>query len=185
MGIGEPLDNFTNAVKAIKILREPLGLNFTKRRICVSTCGLIPEIKGLGRLKLGIKLSISLHSANNAQRSKIMPINKKYPLSELINAAREFAKYEKYPVTFEYALISEINSKPKDALELARLLKHINCKVNLIPYNCSCLGFKAAGPREIKIFSEILKKAGIFFTLRKSRGQDISAACGQLQAAWV
>ncbi|MDP2923399.1 MAG: 23S rRNA (adenine(2503)-C(2))-methyltransferase RlmN [Candidatus Omnitrophota bacterium] len=184
MGIGEPLDNFTNTINAVKIFMDTRGLSLGRLRICISTCGLIPEIKRLAQLKLGIKLSVSLHSANDDTRTKLMPINKRYPLVELMKAVKEFARYERYPVTFEYALLSALNTSKKDAVELAYLLKHIHCKVNLIPYNHSCLKFKAPSPEEIQDFSQILKEKGIFFTLRKARGEDINAACGQLRALW-
>ncbi|MFA6281844.1 MAG: 23S rRNA (adenine(2503)-C(2))-methyltransferase RlmN [Candidatus Omnitrophota bacterium] len=211
MGIGEPLDNFSNVTKAIEILTEPAGIGFSKRRICVSTCGLVEEIKMLSRLKLGIKLSVSLHSADDAVRSSLMPVNKKYPLKELINAVREFSKSETYPVTFEYALIQGLNTGKEDAFKLIKLVRGLNCKINLIPYNehsifsstkCagkilvritperseggneSSLKFAQPSPGDISLFCRELKNAGVFFTLRKSRGQDISAACGQLVAAW-
>jgi 23S rRNA (adenine2503-C2)-methyltransferase len=184
MGIGEPLDNFDNTVKAIKIFREPQGLFFAKRRICLSTCGLAPQIKELAKLKLGIKLSVSLHSANDTVRSRLMPINKKYPLADLVKAVEEFTKDEKYPVTFEYALISGINAGKKDAVELIHLVQGINCKINLIPYNLSGLEFKAPSLSEINAFTQILKEKHIPFTLRQARGEDINAACGQLRAIW-
>lgn len=184
MGIGEPLDNFENTVKAVRAFMEPGGLGFAKKRICISTCGLVTQIKKLAQLKLGIKLSISLHSADNHIRTKLMPVNKKYPLGELIGAAQEFAKSENYPVTFEYVLISGINSDTESALALARLMRGVNAKVNLMVYNRSFLVFKAPSAEEIKDFTSALKKNNIFFTLRKSRGQDINAACGQLRALW-
>ncbi len=182
MGIGEPLDNFINVIKAIKIFTELKGLCFSKRRISLSTCGLVPEIKKLADLKLGVKLSISLHSADDKKRSQLMPINKKYPLADLIKAAKYFRGKEKHPITFECALLSGYNTHKQDALRLAKLLKGMSYKINLIPLNYSCGSFKPASSAEVDSFRSELKRLGLFFTLRKSRGQDINAACGQLKA---
>ncbi|MFH1363451.1 MAG: 23S rRNA (adenine(2503)-C(2))-methyltransferase RlmN, partial [Candidatus Omnitrophota bacterium] len=183
MGIGEPLDNFEAVVKAIKILVEPKGIALSPRRISLSTCGLVPEIRELAGLKLGIKLSISLHSPDNVARSKLMPINKKYPLEDLIQAVKFCSKNEKYPITFEYALIGGYNTKKDDAVRLIKLLKGVSCKVNLIQLNSSAGQFKPATAQEIEAFIDELRESGLFFTLRKSRGQDIQAACGQLKAS--
>jgi 23S rRNA (adenine2503-C2)-methyltransferase len=184
MGTGEPLDNFSNVVNTVKILTDPYGLYFGKRRICISTCGLIPQIKKLAELRLGVKLSISLHSPDSASRTRMLPINKQYSLENLIKALKEFTRYEKYPITFEYVLIKGFNATRTDAIKLARLLKGFSCKVNLIPYNASFLDFKPPSPEEIAAFKNELTRQGIFFTLRKSRGEDIRAACGQLRAIW-
>jgi len=182
MGIGEPLDNFAHVVSAIKILMTPEGLAVGKRRISISTCGLVPEIKKLAGLQLGIKLSISLHASSDTLRDTIMPVNKKYPLGELMLAVKEYAQSQQYPITFEYALLSRLNTSRACALNLAALLKGVRCKVNLIPYNPSSLKFQAPDGQEIAEFTATLKKKDIFFTLRKPRGADIEAACGQLRA---
>lgn len=194
MGIGEPLDNFSNTVCAVKIFTHPQGVYFGKRKICLSTCGLVPQIKKLADLNLGVKLSISLHSPDEAARSKIMPINKKYPLSELIRAVKDFNKKEKHHITFEYVLIRGLNTSKEDAQKLAKLLRGVNYKINLISFNYACaragtyarkdtcLGFKSPTDAEINNFKNELKKRGVFFTLRKSKGADINAACGQLRA---
>ncbi len=184
MGIGEPLDNFSNVTKAIEIFMAPSGIGFGKRKICVSTCGLIEGIEKLARLKLGIKLSVSLHSADEAIRTKLMPVNKKYPLKELSKAVKDFTKYEKYPITFEYALIHGINTGKEDARKLIKFVHGINCKINLIPWNKSSLEFNQPDSMETESFCRELKSGGVFFTLRKPRGQDINAACGQLAASW-
>lgn len=184
MGIGEPLDNFSNVINAIKIFSEHKGLDFSVRRISISTCGVIPQIKELSSLELGVKLSISLHSADNLIRSKIMPVNNKYPLVELMNILKSFSKSQKYPITFEYALFGGLNTDKTCAHKLIKLLRPIDCKVNLIPYNATQGIFKEPSRAEIEDFCGELRKAGIFFTLRKSRGQDIDAACGQLYALW-
>ncbi len=185
MGIGEPLDNFENTIKSINILMDSAGINFSKRKISLSTCGLCPEIKKLAKLKLGVKLSVSLHSADNEIRNKLMPINKKYPIEELIPAIREFSKDSKDPVTFECVLIEGINTGIDDAKKLAKLLNRINAKANLIPYNGASSELKAPDKETVDIFSQELKRRGVFFTLRKSRGQDINAACGQLRAEYL
>ncbi|MBP7088290.1 MAG: 23S rRNA (adenine(2503)-C(2))-methyltransferase RlmN [Candidatus Omnitrophica bacterium] len=181
MGIGEPLDNFDNVVKAIKLLISPKGLNFSKRRISLSTCGLAPEIEKLAGLNLGIKLSVSLHSANNEIRSQIMPVNKKYSLERLMAAVKKYSFLQRYPVTLEYIMIKGINISIKDAKDLVKLLNAIKCKLNLIAYNGSKQTRIPSG-EEIATFKAELNKKGIFATLRKSKGQDINAACGQLKA---
>ncbi|MBU1524482.1 MAG: 23S rRNA (adenine(2503)-C(2))-methyltransferase RlmN [Candidatus Omnitrophica bacterium] len=188
MGIGEPLDNFANTVCAVKIFTHPQGVYFGKRKICLSTCGLVPQIKKLADLNLGVKLSISLHSPDEAARSKIMPINKKYPLSELIKAVKDFNKKEKRHITFEYVLVRGLNTSKVDAQKLSKLLRGVNYKINLISFNYTCarkgacFEFKVPTEAEINSFKNELKKKGVFFTLRKSKGADINAACGQLRA---
>jgi 23S rRNA (adenine2503-C2)-methyltransferase len=177
MGIGEPLDNFNNVVAAIRIFMERQGLSVPKGKISLSSCGLAPQIKELVDLHLGVKLSISLHAAHDTLRDSLVPINKKYPLRQLIAAAKYFAR--EYPVTFEYVLLP-VNTTRHEAVALAKLLRGFPCKINLIPYNT---GFH---PRTVsldpsRVFQQELKDRGIFFTLRKSRGQDIQAACGQLR----
>lgn len=180
MGMGEPLDNFDNTIKSIKILSAPDGLCFGKRRLCISTCGIVPKMKKLLELNLGIRLSVSLHSSSE-KRSKIMPINRRYSLDKVIGIAKEFVK-EGNAVTFEYILIKDFNCSNEDALKLAQLLRGINCKVNLIPYNKSeYFCWQRPDDYDLRSFENILKKYKIFFTLRKPRGQDIKAACGQLR----
>lgn len=182
MGIGEPLENFSNTIQAIKTFMEPEGIHFGRRRICISTCGLVPQIKKLAELKLGIKLSISLHSADNDTRSMLMPINRKYPLKDLTGVLKYFSKLDKYPVTFEYVLIKGINTSNSDAYRMTKLLNGIPSKINLIPLNYSYGKFCPPQREEIDNFRKQLKKSGLVTTLRKSKGQDISAACGQLRA---
>jgi 23S rRNA (adenine2503-C2)-methyltransferase len=181
MGIGEPLENFENLIKCIDNLLSKHGVCLGKRRICVSTAGVVPGIRKLAEINPGIKLSISLHAADPKTRSKLMPINRVYPLKDVVSAAREFARRSRFPVTFEYVLIKNINAGIADAHALARLVKNINAKINLIPYNANpYFSFLAPGIEDIVRFEEILKKAGVIYTLRKSRGIDIQAACGQL-----
>ncbi|MCM8831149.1 MAG: 23S rRNA (adenine(2503)-C(2))-methyltransferase RlmN [Candidatus Omnitrophica bacterium] len=183
MGVGEPLDNFLNVVKTIKIFTEPKGIYLGKSKICISTCGLLPQIEELIKLNLDVELSISLHSPFSKIRSSIMPVNKIYPIEKLIEIAKKFSKINKKPVTFEYILIKDLNTTKTDALRLAKLLKGFSYKLNLIPYhpNSFC-EFKSPLQNEIKDFTSILKEKKVFFTLRKSRGKDINAACGQLRA---
>lgn len=182
MGIGEPLDNFKNTVKAIKILTESAGINFTNRRISVSTCGLPDKIKKIADLNLGVKLSISLHAAEDEKRTKIMPINKKYPLTQLVESLCYYQKKQKYPATFEYIMINSFNLEEGDAKKLAKLVNKIGAKLNLIPYNLNKADLKSADLAEIENFKQKLKEKNIIFTTRKSKGEDINAACGQLRS---
>lgn len=183
MGLGEPLDNYDNVIKAIRTINSSDGLNIGARRITVSTCGLIPQIKKLADENLQIELSVSLHSANDRTRSEIMPINKKHPLKELILACRDYIKKTNRQVTFEYILIKGLNSDLQSALDLSNILKGLKlCKVNIIPANpireCSV---EPPNKLEILLFRNCLLKHGLDATLRKLRGQDIEAACGQLR----
>ena len=184
MGIGEPLDNLDNVVKSISIVTSPSGIHFGRRRITISTCGITPKIRELLNMDLGVKLSISLHSADNRKRSLLMPVNKLYPLAGLIDHAKQYAKKYRFPVTFEYILIKDVNSKREDALNLSRMLRGLRYKINVIPYN-PAPSFKWQPPSfyDINSFTGILRRKGIFFTLRRARGQDIEAACGQLRIA--
>ena len=182
MGIGEPLDNFDAVVKSIRILTEPRGLSIPKRRVSLSTCGLTPQIEKLIGYDLGIKLSVSLHSADDELRTKIMPVNKKYPVTDLVRTLKAYSRNGRYPISFEYVMLPGYNMSDKDVLKLAALLKGVRSKLNLIPYNESSLDFSTPDGRQVQIFTKELKKRGVFFTLRKSRGGDIHAACGQLRA---
>jgi len=185
MGIGEPLDNFDNLIVAIKIITAPQAFSFSKRKICVSTSGLVPQILKLADLNLGIKLSISLHAANDKLRTTLMPVNKKYPIKDLIAAAVVFAQGERNPVTFEYVLLEGINDSTADALSLAKLLKGYHFKVNIIPCNEGNPELKASENLVAEEFIKVVKDNGVVCTLRKSRGFDIAAACGQLRARHI
>lgn len=182
MGIGEPLDNYANVIKAIQIINSTLGLNIGARRITISTCGIIPAIKKLAKEGLQIELSISLHAADEKIRSALMPVNKIYPLRNLINTCGEYIKKTNRQITFEYVLIKDINSNLQSAKKLSIMLKGLNCKVNLIPANI-IKEFKIEPPKrnEILLFKDYLLKQGINVTLRRPRGADIEAACGQLR----
>ncbi len=183
MGIGEPFDNFDNLVRFIKIANDPKGLNIGSRHITVSTCGIVPKIKEFSRLPFQVNLAISLHAATDSLRSKIMPINKVYPLKDLIQAVKEYINVTNRRVTFEYIMLDGINDRETDAKTLAKLLKGLNCYINLIPYNeSSNILFKRSKKDTILRFYDIIKKEGMNITIRREFGSNISAACGQLRA---
>ena len=182
MGTGEPLDNYENVLKAIRIINSPRALGIAARRITVSTCGIIPGIEKLAKENLQIELSVSLHAADNATRDKLMPVNKKYPLEKLIAACKQYAKTTKRQVTFEYILIKGMNCDLKSAANLTKFLKGWDCKINLIPYN-PIKEFDFAPPAKLEtlFFQDRLIKSGIRAMIRLPRGTDIQAACGQLR----
>ena len=186
MGIGEPFDNYDNIISFIKIINDPFGLAIGARHITVSTCGLIPKIKEFSNLDLQVNLAISLHAPNNDLRSKIMPVNKAYPLEGLIKALKEYINKTNRRVTIEYVMLKEVNDSVENALELAHLLKCMNVYVNLIPYNeTSHIEFKKSDKSQILKFYDTLKKNKINVTIRKEFGKQIDAACGQLRAKEV
>lgn len=183
MGTGEPLDNYDNLIKAIRIINSKESFNIGARRITVSTCGIIPGIRRLAEEGLQIELSISLHSADDRIRSQILPVNKKYPLAELAAACKDYIKKTDRQITFEYVLIRGLNADLESAKKLAKLMVSVGlCKVNLIPANpIKELKVEPPNKLEVLFFQDYLKKQGLNVTLRKSRGQDIDAACGQLR----
>jgi len=182
MGMGEPLANYGNVLKSIYILTDDLGLNFSLRRITVSTCGLIPEILRLGQ-DTDVGLAISLNAPDDKTRDKIMPINRRYPLPQLIEACRNYRLSRRRRITFEYLLLAGVNDSVEQAISLAKLLKGIPSKINLIPYNeSSDIPFKRPVHEQVLAFQQVLKKANYTAIIRKSKGRDISAACGQLYA---
>ncbi|MDD2751598.1 MAG: 23S rRNA (adenine(2503)-C(2))-methyltransferase RlmN [Candidatus Omnitrophica bacterium] len=182
MGTGEPLDNYENVLKAIRIINCPQGLNIGARRITISTSGVIPGLKQLAKEGLQVELSVSLHAADNRTRDLIMPINRKYPLQNLIKACSDYIRETNRQVTFEYILIAGLNSNLQSALNLGKILKGMNCKVNLIPVNpVEELKVRPPEKKEILSFKTVLLKSGINVTLRRERGKDINAACGQLR----
>ncbi len=182
MGAGEPLDNYDNVIKAIRIINSREGMNIGARRITISTCGIIPGMKRLSGEGLQIELSVSLHSPDDKIRSQLMPVNKKYPVRDLIAACREYAAKTNRQITFEYILIQGLNAELGSAAKLSRLLRGLNCKVNLIPVNpVKELAVEPPNKLDILYFKDYLAKHDINVTLRKSRGQDIDAACGQLR----
>ena len=180
MGMGEPLANFDNLLVALEILTDQRGLNFSDRRITVSTCGLVPKIIELGQ-RTKANLAVSLHSVDDSVRSKLMPINNKYPVAELLEACRNFPMPKRKRIMFEYILIKDLNDSVTDAENLAEKLRDIPCKINLLPYNeTEALSFQRPSGEKIELFQKTLWKAGYTVLVRSSRGADISAACGQL-----
>lgn len=186
MGTGEPLDNYENVIKAIRIINSPQALHIGARRITISTCGIIPGIKRLTEEGLQIELSVSLHAADDRLRAQIMPINKKYPLKGLINACKKYMQKTSRQITFEYILVKGLNSDLQNCQNLSKILKGLKlAKVNLIPANpIQELGVQSPAKAEIVQFRDCLLKQGINATLRTGRGQDIQAACGQLRLSY-
>ena len=182
MGIGEPLDNYDNVVKAIRILNNPKGLNIGARHISVSTSGLVPKIYDLAKENIQCTLSISLHATNNEKRSSMMPVNDAYNIEELIKACKDYIKMTNRRISFEYALAKDNNDNLDDAKELVKLLKGMLCHVNLIPINKIENGkFIKSSNESIMKFRDYLNEHGIVATIRRELGSDIDAACGQLR----
>ena len=183
MGIGEPLDNYDNLLKAVRIINSSYALNIGVRKITISTCGIIPAIEKLSKEGLQVELSVSLHAGDDKTRSALMPVNKKYPLKDLIRACRRYSDITKRQITFEYVLIRGINSDLQNARILSKILDNFRlCKVNLIPSNIiSKYNFEPPNKLEVLLFKDYLIKQGINVTLRRPRGVDIDAACGQLR----
>nr|WP_279030866.1 23S rRNA (adenine(2503)-C(2))-methyltransferase RlmN [Snodgrassella alvi] len=181
MGMGEPLANFDNVVTALSIMLDDHGYGLSRRRVTVSTSGMVPQMDRLKEV-MPVALAISLHASNDQVRDKLIPLNKKYPLNQLmaacqrylVNAPRDF-------ITFEYIMLKGINDAPEHARELIALVKDVPCKFNLIPFNpFANSGFERSTNERIRVFREILQEAGFVVTVRKTRGDDIDAACGQL-----
>ena len=182
MGIGEPLDNYENVVKAIKLINHPKGLNIGARHISISTSGLVPKIYQLAEENIQCTLSISLHATNNEKRSSMMPVNNSYPIEELLKACKDYIAKTNRRISFEYALAKDNNDNLEDAKELVKLLKGMLCHVNLIPINKIENGiFTKASNDNIMKFRDYLNEHGIVATIRRELGSDIDAACGQLR----
>jgi len=180
MGMGEPLANYENVIKAIRIITSDVGFGFSHRKITLSTCGIAPMIEQLGR-DICINLAISLNAADDTIRSALMPINKKYPIEKLLTACRNYPMPGRRMLTFEYILIAGMNSRPEDAEKLARLLRGIRCKINLIAFNeFPGPEFRAPSLDEMRAFQQILLREHYTAIIRASKGSDIMAACGQL-----
>lgn len=181
MGMGEPLDNYENTLKAVQIMNEPGGLKIGARRITISTCGVIPGIDRLKDSGVAVNLSISLHATDNKLRDELVPINRRYPLEELLKVCKKYVAETGRKITLEYILIKDKNHSLRDAARLAEIAKDLRAKVNLI--RCSSiplLSYRPPGEKQIKIFIERMTENGVIPTLRKSKGSDIQAGCGQL-----
>lgn len=186
MGIGEPLDNAKNVFDFIKIINHAKGIAIGARHITLSTCGIVPKIKELIDFPIQINLAISLHAPNDVLRNKLMPINKAYPLKELISVLKEYITKTNRRVTLEYVMLKEINDQVEHALELEKLIRGMNVYVNLIPYNeTNHLEFQKSLPKQIQTFYETLRTRHIQVTVRREFGSKISAACGQLRSKEV
>lgn len=182
MGTGEPFDNYDNVMDFIRVINYKHGLQIGSRHITVSTCGIIPKIYDYAKEDIKSNLAISLHAPNDEIRSKIMKINKKYPIDELINACKDYTAISGRRITFEYILLKGINDETKYANQLSDLIRGINAYVNLIPYNpVNEFGYAKTDPKRAQKFYKQLEKRGINCTLRRELGRDIDAACGQLR----
>lgn len=182
MGIGEPLDNFDQVMRFLELVSDPNGLNLSHRHISLSTCGVVDRIRELAEKDLQITLSISLHATDDAARSAIMPVNRRWNMEELLDACREYTDRTHRRISYEYALISGVNDSRKQAEELAALLKGMLCHVNLIPVNyVKEAGYQKSSKGRIYEFQKVLNDRGINATVRRTLGADINAACGQLR----
>jgi 23S rRNA (adenine2503-C2)-methyltransferase len=182
MGMGEPMANYKNLMTAIGIINADWGLNIGARRITISTSGVVPQIRALADQPRQLRLAISLHGANNEVRDKIMPVNRKYPLEQLLDACAYYQEKKNKMITFEFILIKGINDGEQQASLLASHAKRLNAKINLIPYNkVEGLEWERPSDSVIKKFAAIVKSAGATATVRLEKGHDIDAACGQLR----
>lgn len=183
MGMGEPLDNFDNAMRFLSLVGDENGLNIGMRNISLSTCGIVPRIYELMERELQITLSVSLHAPETELRSKIMPVNRKYPLSELMKACRDYTDKTSRRISFEYAMIAGLNDTKECALALAKLVKGMLCHINLIPANeIEESSHKRSSEKTLNEFCDVLRSRGINVTVRRSLGSDIDASCGQLRS---
>ena len=182
MGIGEPLDNMDNVLRFLALVNSEDGMNISMRHISLSTCGLVPKIDELAKHKLQISLAISLHGPNNEIRSRIMPVNKAYPIEELLDACRRYYAATGRRIHFEYAMIDGVNDSPENAKELLRRLKGLPAHVNMIPLNhVEESPLKPSSRSAVAVFQKILEDGGVTATVRRPLGGDIDASCGQLR----
>jgi 23S rRNA (adenine2503-C2)-methyltransferase len=185
MGMGEPLANYDNTLKAIRIMTADEGPGFSNRKVTLSTCGLAPRIRQLGE-DICINLAVSLNAPDNRTRNTLMPVNRKYPLEDLLAACRDYPMPGRRMLTFEYILIDGMNASAGHAEKLVRLLQGIRCKLNLIAFNeFPGSPFKSPAPETVKTFQRVLIKNHYTAILRASKGSDILAACGQLSGGTV
>jgi len=183
MGIGEPFDNYENVTDFIKIINHPKSLAIGSRHITVSTCGIAPKIREFAKFPYQVNLALSLHAPNDELRNKIMPINKAYPLKEVMDALKYYYNETNRRITFEYIMLENVNDSEENAIELCKLLKNFNCYINLIPYNeTNNIDFKRTKKDKILKFYDIIKKNDMNVTIRREFGSNISAACGQLRS---
>jgi 23S rRNA (adenine2503-C2)-methyltransferase len=182
MGMGEPLANYDNLLQALRILNAPWGLGFGARRVTISTSGLVPQIRRLADEKVGFRLAISLHGATNDVRQQIMPVNKRYPLEELLPAAKYFSERHGRMITLEFILIADVNDSLEQARQLGEIARDLHAHVNLIPYNTvEGLDWKRPSIARQDAFADILRAGDVSVTIRREKGHDIAAACGQLR----
>ena len=183
MGMGEPLANYRNTLKATALMAHPDAFKFSSRRITLSTVGLLPELEALSKEKPPFRLAISLNASDEATRTYLMPVNRRYPLSKVLARCRDFPLGRRIRITFEYVMVEGINDSSQDAKRLLRILRGIPSKINLIPLNeAPGIPFKKPSEERVERFQEILMEGGLLAIVRNSRGREISAACGQLQA---
>jgi 23S rRNA (adenine2503-C2)-methyltransferase len=182
MGMGEPMANYDNLIRSIGILNAPWGIGIGARHMTVSTSGLVPRIRDLAAQPLQVRMAISFHGATDEVRNIIMPVNSKYPVEELLSACEDYVRIKKQRITFEYILIRDINDSLEQAHLLARQSRRVGAKVNLIPYNTvEGLPWERSNEEQQEAFLDILRRAGTDATLRREKGHDIAAACGQLR----
>jgi len=182
MGMGEPLANYDNTLKALELMVHPEAFKFSSRRVTLSTAGLLPELERLSKEKISFRLAISLNASDEETRTFLMPVNRRYPLERLLEVCRHFPLRPRARITFEYVLVGGINDTSQDAKRLLKLLRGIPSKINLIPLNeAPGIPFKKTSDEKVREFQEILVKGGFTAIVRASKGADISAACGQLQ----
>ena len=186
MGSGEPLDNYDNVIKFLKLVNAEYGLNIGQRHITLSTCGIVPKIYELADEGFNITLAISLHAFSDEKRREIMPIANKYSIDEILKACQYYINKTNRRITFEYSLVKDVNDSVEDAKALGKLLKGIMCHVNLIPVNeVKENSFKRSSEKAISDFENVLKNKGIEVTVRREMGSDINAACGQLRRSYM
>ena len=182
MGTGEPLDNYENLVRFVKLLSDEKGLNISQRNITVSTCGLVPMMKKLAEEKLQITLALSLHAPTDEKRRELMPIAKKYTLREVMDACNIYFKQTGRRISFEYALVGGVNDNDEEARQLIHLIRGMNCHVNLIPVNpIKERDYVSTQHEKVQRFKKLLENSGINVTIRREMGRDIDGACGQLR----
>jgi 23S rRNA (adenine2503-C2)-methyltransferase len=179
--MGEPLANAGAVIGAVRLMAEPAGYGFSPRRITISTSGLVPQMRRLAEDGLPVRLAVSLHAPNDELRSQIMPINRRFPLAQVLDAAHAYAERSGRRVSYEYVMLDGVNDAPEHAAQLAGLLAGEPAHVNLIPYNETGAGYRATPPDRIHAFARILRTHNVACSIRASRGRDIAAACGQLK----